>query len=182
MALNREELLNKVLRAYSVWYDITRCNEADAPMAASGTFHEVGTSFLISKKAKMWTAKRNEYIYFFSMPHLTVALFEECVVQALRLGEPQIVPDKEHMCSYVVAEFLCDTADEDVIHAVKRYRRRKSFQFSLQGWMETHVALIELGKDSVVSNPDGRQTAKFLKNVLHPPVRKQGLLHKLFRK
>lgn len=182
MALNREELLNKVLGAYSVWYDITRCNEADAPMVASGAFHEVGDSFIISKKAKMWTVKRNEYLYIFSAPRFTVELFQACVAEALRLGEPQIVPDKDHMSSYVVAEFLCDTADEAAVELLKRYRRRKSFQFSLQGWMETHVALIELGKDSIVSNPDGYQTAKFLKSVLHPPKRKQGLLHNLFRK
>jgi hypothetical protein len=47
--------------------------------------------------------------------------------------------------------------------------------------MEVHTALVELGKDSVVSNPDGRQTAKFLKSVLHPP-KQGGLLHKLLRK
>jgi hypothetical protein len=76
---------------------------------------------------------------------------------------------------------LCDTADEDAVETVKRYRHRKSFQFSLQGWMEVHTALVELGKDSVVSNPDGRQTAKFLKSVLHPP-KQGGLLHKLLRK
>lgn len=179
---NREEVLSRLLNAYSTWYDLTRCNEGDAPMVASGVFHETGTSYILSKKAKMWSAKRNEYIYFFSMPHLTLPLFEECVAKARALGEPQIVPDPEHMSSYIVAEFLCDTADEDAVLALKQYRHRKSFQFSLQGWMEVHTALAELGKDSVVSNPDGRQTAKFLKNVLHPPARRQGLLRGLFRK
>lgn len=178
----REETVTKLINAYSRWYDLTRCNEGDAPLVVSGAFHEVGTSFMISKKAKMWTAKRNEYLYIFSVPNLTLPLFEECVAQARALGEPQIVPDPEHMSSYIVAEFLCDTAEEDAVNALVKYRHRKSFQFSLQGWMEVHTALIELGKDSIVSNPDGRQTAKFLKNVLHPPKRKQGLLHKLFRK
>lgn len=180
--LTREETVTKLLNAYSRWYDLTRCDEADAPMVASGVFHEVGTSYILFREAKMWSAKRNEYLYLFSVPHLTLPLFEACVERVRALGEPQIVPDPDHMCSYIVAEFVCDTADGDAVNALTQYRHRKSFQFSLQGWMEVHTALIELGKDSVVSNPDGRQTAKFLKNVLHPPRRKQGLLHKLFRK
>jgi hypothetical protein len=172
---------NQLINAYSRWYDITRCDQSDAPLLASAVFHEHGSSYIISKKAKMWEINRNEYLYLFSTPHLTQALAEECIAKARALGEPLVQPGKDHMSSYVVAVILCDTADEDAVETVKRYRHRKSFQFSLQGWMEVHTALVELGKDSVVSNPDGRQTAKFLKSVLHPP-KQGGLLHKLLRK
>ncbi len=182
MAKTRQEALETLLRAYSVWYDITRCNEADAPMVAQAAFHEQGTGYLLSKKAKMWGADRNEYVFLFSVPHLTEDAARRCIAQAQALGDERIVPGKEHMCSYIVAEILCDTADEAAVQAVRRYHRRKSFQFSLQGWTETHTALVELGKDSIVANPDGRLTAKFLKSALYPKPKKRGSVRKLSKK
>lgn len=52
---------------------------------------------------------------------------------------------------------------------VKRCRMRKSFQFSLKGWMEVHTAMIGVGMEPVVAgNPDGRKTVEFLKSLLFP--------------
>ncbi|MCD8085585.1 MAG: hypothetical protein LUF28_04550 [Clostridiales bacterium] len=182
MAYTRQEALETLLRSYSVWYDVTRCNEEDAPMVAQAAFHEQGTAYLLFKRAKMWGANRNEYVFLFSVPHLTEDVALACIAQAQGLGDELIVPDREHMCSYIVAEILCDTADEAAVQAVRRYHRRKSFQFSLQGWTETHAALVELGKDSIVTNPDGRLTAKFLKSALYPKPKKRDPVRKLSKK
>jgi hypothetical protein len=171
MELNREALLERVLDIYSPYYDIQRCEEADTPMVAQAAFHEHGTGYILIRKAEMWSADRHEYVYFFSVPHLTLELYERCVEQARQLGMERIHPAPGHMCSYVVAMFFCDSADEDAVKALKKCRIRKSFQFSLHGWMELHTALVELGKDSVAANPAGRNTAKFLKSVLHPKVK-----------
>ena len=175
MELTREALLARVLKAYSPYYDVERCGEASAPLAATAVFHEHGTGYVLFKSAEMWSADRHEYVYLFSVPHLTKELYERCLAQARALGEPQINPVKGHMSSFIVAEFLCDSADADAVKALKNCRIRKSFQFSLKGWMEVHTALIELGKDSVTANPSGRNTAKFLKSVLHPKVRRKFL-------
>ena len=73
-----------------------------------------------------------------------------------------IHPDKNHMSSYIVALFLCDTYTEEAMRRLKRCRIRKSFQFSLKGWMEVHTAMIGVGIS------DGRKTVEFLKSLLFP--------------
>ena len=78
-----------------------------------------------------------------------------------------------HMCTRLVAVFLCDSADQAAVEEIEKCRIYKSFQFSLKGWMEFHTAAIDFGKESVVSNRYGRETAKFLKSVLHPPKRRR---------
>lgn len=173
MELTREKLLTRVLQAYAPYYDIERRDEGDAPLSAIATFHEHGTGYVLFKTAEMWSADRHEYVYIFSVPHLTKELYERCLARARGLGEPRIDPVKGHMSSFIVAEFLCDSADADAVRALKKCRIRKSFQFSLKGWMEVHTAVVELGKDSVAANPAGRNTAKFLKSVLHPRVRRK---------
>lgn len=174
--LTREELADKLLRVYANWYDIERCSEAEAPMFASAEFHEHQTGYALIKKAEMWSADKHEYAYFFSMPKLTLELFNDCMAKAKALGEAKIDPEDGHMCSYVVAAFLCDEADPDAVKALKRYRYRKSFHFSLKGWMEIHAAMMERGKDSIIANADGRNTAKFLKNMLQKKQRKHKVL------
>lgn len=172
MELTRQSLLERVIKAYSPYYDVEYCRETDAPLTATAVFHEHGSGYVLFKTAEMWSADRHEYVYIFSIPHLTLELYERCLAQARALGESQIHPVKGHMSSFVVAEFLCDSADTDAVRALKKCSIRKSFQFSLKGWMEVHTALIELGKVSVTANPAGRNTAKFLKNVLHPRVKR----------
>ncbi|MDD6347553.1 MAG: hypothetical protein PUA52_06070 [Lachnospiraceae bacterium] len=174
--LSREELQEKLLRVYSRWYDIDRCEASEEPLFATAEFHEHQTGFALVRKAEMWSADRHEYTYFFSMPELTPEIFEACMEKAKTLGLAKIDPESGHMCSYIAAVFLCDSADPEAVRALKRYRCRKSFQFSLKGWMEIHAAMMERGKDSIVANGDGRNTAKFLKNMLQ---KKPGKKHKV---
>lgn len=172
MEWTRETLLDHMLDRYSAYYDVDRCEEREAPLAARAAFHEHGTGYALIRKAEMWSADRHEYVFFFSVPHLTRALYEACLAQTRRLGEPLVDPVAGHMSTYLVAVFLCEDADPDALQAVKKCSIRKSFQFSLKGWMEVHTAAVDLGKDTVVGNAAGRNTVKFLKSLLHPKVRR----------
>lgn len=139
-------------------------------------FHMHSEQYLLSKKAQLYQMDTNEYVYFFYFDHLTKNDFDECVNKAHDLGFPKIVPGKDHRSSFISAIFICNTCDEDALTAVRKYRRRKSFQFSLNGWMEVHTALIDLRSESIWHNGDGRQEEKFLKNILHPQRRRKKFL------
>lgn len=173
MSLNCSELLERILQAYRSSFDIRLCEQSEAPLVAAAAYHEHATGYMMVKKAEMWAADRHEYDYFFSVPHLTEELFRQCLDKTMELGEPLVKPGKNHMCTNLVLVILCDSADDAAIQALKKCRIRKSFHFSLHGWMEVQTAAVELGKDSAVSNPAGRPVAKFLKNVLHPTMKRK---------
>lgn len=172
MPMDREALLNRLLRAYTAYYDVERV-EGQEPLVATAFFHIHGVKYVLVKKAQLWAADNNEFVYVFSCPRLTAELYERCLEQAYEAGSRLIQPDENHMSSYIVALFLCDACDPEARKRLKRCRRRKSFQFSLKGWMEVHTAVIDLGMDAVTANSDGRNTADFLKTVLHPEQRKK---------
>lgn len=171
MEMTREALLERILQAYGSCYDIQRHEDAEAPLVVSAAYHEHGTGYLLVERAQMWTADRHEYAYFFSVPHLTKALYEECLAKTRELGEPLVNPVKGHMSTMLVMTILCDSAEDDAVKALKSCRIRKNFQFSLRGWMEVQTACVELGKDSVTANPAAANLAKFLKKTLHPQVK-----------
>ena len=155
-AATRDTLLPRLLRSYAAYYDVEPM-EAQEPLVATAFFHVHGTKYVLSKKAELWATDNNEYVYFFSVPHLTEEVFDQCIQLAYERGMEHIHPDKNHMSSYIVALFLCDTYTEEAMRRLKRCRIRKSFQFSLKGWMEVHAAMIGVGMEPVVAgNSDGR--------------------------
>ena len=134
-AATRDTLLPRLLRSYAAYYDVEPM-EAQEPLVATAFFHVHGTKYVLSKKAELWATDNNEYVYFFSVPHLTEEVFDQCIQLAYERGMEHIHPDKNHMSSYIVALFLCDTYTEEAMKKVKRCRMRKSFQFSLKGsWL-----------------------------------------------
>ena len=139
-AATRDTLLPRLLRSYAAYYDVEPM-EAQEPLVATAFFHVHGTKYVLSKKAELWATDNNEYVYFFSVPHLTEEVVDQCIQLAYDRGMEHIHPDKNHMSSYIVALFLCGTYTEEAMKKVKRCRMRKSFQFSLKGWMEVHTAM-----------------------------------------
>ena len=172
MSFTKDEVLRKINKAYFASHNITSHDENSEGLVMEAEFHVHSEKYVLSKKAQLYEMDSNEYVYVYYYPNLTLDIFNKTVTEAYELGFPKIEPNSSHRSSYIVAEFICDTYDTDVLNAIKKYRKRKSFQFSLHGWMETHTVLIDLGTESVSANSDGRLTGKFLKRVLHPKKRR----------
>ena len=189
MPVTREEFLKRLLNGYSRSYDIEFVQHNELPLVATAQFHVSESQYILSKKATMWTVDSDEYVYFFSVPELTEDIYSRCIQYACDNGMAKIdlTTKQPHMCTRLVALFLCDSADAAALIRLKKCRIYKSFQFSFKGWMEFHTAAADLGKESVVSNNYGRDTAKFMKNALNPPVGRRGdyrrnFLSRLFQK
>lgn len=180
MSLYKSELINKIKISYQSFYDILYFDEnvLDDTKSTSGIFmnaqfHMHSENYVISRKAQLYQMDTNEYVHFYYYEKLTKDLFENAVNETYDDSFPKINPGPDHRSSYITAVFICKDYDEDALIALKKYRRRKSFQFSLHGWLEVHTAIVDLRSESVFSNSDGRPTGKFLKNILRPKRRKR---------
>lgn len=169
----RESFAEKLLSVYSQWYDITRRPPEDQPLIAYAEFHEHESGYMLVRKAEMWSADRHEYVYIYSLPHLDPETFRSLMEQTVQMGLQKVDPVSGHMCSGIVAVFLCDSADPEAEKLVKKYRFRKSFQFSLRGWAEAQAVLALTGERAVTANAAARNTAELLKSLLVPKKKKQ---------
>ena len=184
MTMERAELLDQVLDRYTAWYDVERLDESEQPLVAKAVYHEHNVSYAISQKAEMWSTDRHEYVYFFSVPRLTAEIYDTCFARGLALGEQLVEPKKGHMSSDIVIIFLCDHVDGDAQQKVKSCRMRKSFQFSLKGWMQVQTVAVDLEEAAVCANPAGIGNERFLDLILHPEKRKKkkrGLFQAIFK-
>lgn len=160
--------LDQILDGYKSGFDIERIDNPDGYLVAKAHMHVIESQCMIFEELKMWTADADEYVYIYHIPHLTDSVCEQVINEVYADGMPLIDLDhvslrKQHMCTNLVALFICDTADDTAVKRIKKCRIYKSFQFSLKGWMEMHTALITLPDQQVYSNRYGKDTAKFLK-------------------
>lgn len=165
----REELLERMLKGYQAYFDIERYEERadDLPLMAHCRFYVHSEKYVLVKKAKLWDADSNEYVYIFSVPELTKEIFERCKDYAYEDGMKLIDPKPGHMYSYITPVFICDTCTKEAEKALTRCRIYKSFHFSWYGWMNVHTAAVIREGNRVITNRMGRGNAKFMKNILN---------------
>ena len=164
--LTREEMLEKLLDAYSGYFDIERAESSALPLVAVCHFNVRTAKYVLLKKAELWSADSNEHVYIFSVPELNEELYRSCEKLAYDRGMALIDPKPGHMYTYITAVFLCDTCTPEAEKLLKRCRLYKSFHFSWYGWMNVHTAAVICKESRVMTNRMGRGNAKFMKNIL----------------
>lgn len=162
----RESDVEKLLESFRAYYNINLMGASQVPLRAVCEFYEHSEKYVLSRKAELWSADCEEFIYLFETAHLTKALFEECRDFAREDGLKRAHIGPGHMYTYITPVFVCDTCDEAAKRAVKKCRIYKSFQFSLHGWMDFHAAVYEIADNSIFTNAAGRCVGKVLKKVL----------------
>lgn len=167
MLYTREAAIDRLLKSFKVYYNISMFSDERTPITARCDFFEHSQKYVLSKKAELWSADSEEFLYILNIPRLTLDLFEKWRDYVYEDGMSRLHIGPGHMCSFITPVFVCDTCDEDARKALKKCRIYKSFHFSLHGWMDYHVLVIDLSKSRIDANRSGHQTAKILKKVLY---------------
>lgn len=162
----REEAVETLLKSYETYFNVTRFSEEKYPLTAFCEFFEHSEKYVLSRKAELWSADSEEFVYVFNVEKLDLDTYNKCKDYAYEDGMSRLNIGPGHMYSFITAVFLCDECDEEARKALKKIRIYKSFHFSLHGWMDYHNAVVEFNDKRISSNYSGRSTAKILKKVL----------------
>ncbi len=161
--MNKTEALEKLLNAYSHHYDITRDVQVEGGGFPAAAFYFLrDENYLISKKHVLNAVENHEYVYFYLADHLDAADLQTQIDRSLQDGLGRIKPNREHMSSFVTLVILADTIDPEAKALMKKTRFRKNFRLALHGWMEYHIAAMEISTHSFLSNPAGKGARKLL--------------------
>lgn len=187
--MNRAEFFEKLMESYTANYDIERLDPdqqpvPELPLVAKASMHVSESGFILTRKAQMWSTNSDEHVFFYSADTMTDELCEKGIMYAYDEGMKLIDVDNtpNHMCTCLVAIFICNNADEDAISRIRKCRLYKSFQMSLKGWMEFHAVCVNLDDAQAISNRYGKDTAKFINELLHPKNKKKRSTLSIIRK
>ena len=153
-----------MLQQYKPYFDITTYDD-DAPLKNQCVFHSRSEKYVLSKKAQLWAAETNEYLYIFSVPTLNLDTYTVCRDRALALGMELVKPHSEHMYSYITAIILYDEAEEEALQALQQYKKSQNFKLSLHGWMEYRIAAVNVHTHAISANKSGKDVKQFLQNI-----------------
>ena len=166
VAASRESLLAKLDDAYTVYFDRVDAARDVPHLAAAYAFHSRNECYVLSKKAKIWSAETNEYVYVFSVPELTAGVFEECRRAAHDMGMECIHPHIEHMSSNITALFVCDSMTGEAEALLRKTRIHKNFMLSFYGWMEFRTAAVIPADGRIAVNRAGKDLSAFIRGNL----------------
>lgn len=158
-----QEKLEKLLKAYEYYFDVERNVDVEGgtfPAAADYHFRE--ENYVASRAHTIYASEQHEYVYFYVIDHLDLETLQTQMEISLAAGMKKVKPHSEHMFSYVTLVILANTIDPEAKRALHRYRYRKNFRLTLQGWMEYHIAAMETSTMTFLSNPAGREVRKNL--------------------
>ena len=167
MEYTREAVIDRLLKSYSSCYNIHLIEDDQVPITARCDFFEHSGKYVISKKAELWSADNEEFLYLVNIPHLTLELYQKWRDYIHEDGMGRIHVGPGHMASFITPVFICDTCEEEARKALKKCRIYKSFHFSWYGWMNVHTAAVIREGNRVITNRMGRGNAKFMKNILN---------------
>ena len=169
MELSMQERLDKLLNAYSHHYDIERDVMLEGTYyPAKATFFLRDENYLISKKHVLSAVENHEYVFFHLCENLTAEELKKHIELTRSNVLSQVRPHKEHMSTFATLVVLADTIEPEAKKLIKKTRFSKYFRLALHGWMEYHIAAMEISTNSFLSNPTGRGARKILEGNFAP--------------
>ena len=69
MKYNRTDAIERMLKSYSVYYNVTRFEDEHRPLTALCEFFQHTEKYVLSRKANLWSADSEEFLYLFEFEH-----------------------------------------------------------------------------------------------------------------
>lgn len=164
--ISRDEAVLKLLDSYKANYNISPVEDSADGLCAICEYYEHSEKYVLSKKAELWSADGEEFLYVYNVANLNEEKFNAIYDHALNDGQKRMHINKNHMYTYITVLILCDFCEKSTIKKIKKSHYYKSFRFSFYGWLEYRNVVFCFENAKYISNPAGKSSVKSLKNVL----------------
>lgn len=190
------DYLDKILDRMTFTHNITRNFTADGRTFAAYALYEASSEkYVLSRKANLWKVSESEHVLFMTLPENAdpgadpgansdadpganpgaspEALFEETGRLISDYMEPVLsrgnekYPPKDHMRTFLTAVLVLERSPgPELIRKVRRYRFDKSYLFSLRGFSQGRIIVVDLPSKKVYTSPAAKDVAAFFRQAL----------------
>ena len=190
------DYLDKILEKMTSTHNITRNFAADGrTFAAHALYESSSEKYVLTRKANLWKVSESEHILFMTLPENAdpgtdpgansdadpganpgaspEALFDEAGCLISDYMEPVLsrgnekYPPKDHMRTFLTAVLVLERSPgPELIRKVRRYRFDKSYLFSLRGFSQGRIIVVDLPSKKVYTSPAAKDVAAFFRQAL----------------
>ena len=158
------EVLERLLHAYSGYYDIRR-ESALPQFAAEAVFSLHDEQYFLVKAARISEADSKEIIFFALTQDLDGAEAEALCTAAWEEGLSRVCPGPNHHSTDIGLVILAQHMHEDAADAIRRFGRFKSYRFGLRGFSRFRSVAYDLEKHVIVRNKMGDTLEKVISDI-----------------
>ena len=163
--MNKDEILEKLLSSFQVYYDVKRDN-IEPPFVAEAQFHTHDEQFFLVKSAVISEAESKEYVYFASEENLDLKKLLQMDQEAWSRGTANVKPHTSHRNTDVALIILADMITEEAFFQISKLRHYQSYRLGFQGWSNYRLVAIELSTGRAAYNRLGRSFKKLVRNII----------------
>lgn len=167
VGLTKQEVFDKLIRTYLSYFTVENDITINGiSYNAIAEYHSRGEKYFLTKKAKLWAAETNEYVYFIICENLNAETLNKLFSEVINYSLTKIKPHSEHMFSYISMVIITDQPQQGVLKETAKLSFKKNFKLSLHGWAEFRVVLLDVSERKIITNSSGREIAKNFKKSL----------------
>ncbi len=186
------DYLDKILDRMTSTHNITRNFTADGrTFAAYALYESSSEKYVLSRKANLWKVSESEHVLFMTLPEDAdpgadpgtnpganpgadpEALFEEAGRLISDYMEPVLsrgnekYPPKDHMRTFLTAVLVLERSPSpELVKKVRKFRFDRSYLFSLRGFSQGRVIVVDLPHKKVYTSPAAKDVAGFFRQAL----------------
>ena len=155
------QIIEKVLPSFERYYTVKKVS--DPPFCAEAEFRSHNEQYFLVRSAHIADIDSNEFVFFASIPNLDSQKLNELTKSAWENGLTRVKPYNGHRNSDVTLIIITDKIDEETKKAIKKTKLYKSYKFSLWGWSNFKLAVVEADTQGIYFNRFGKDYQKLLK-------------------
>ena len=161
--MTKEEVLERLVGAYTAYFNIRRDTELDGlPVAMDAEYHVRNEQYVLSREAKLWEAENDEYAFVVVLEELDPENLRAYYDAVLKEGMSRVDPRANHMRTDITMLVLADRIQPEAAAALKKLKYSKSFLFTLRGWAQFRAAALEVSTGQTYANGLGKAVLKDL--------------------
>lgn len=154
--------LRQRLARYFDFKDNACCG--DIPFSLLAELHSADEGYFIVPSLKTYSVKHNEFIYALSFKDGVNVNLAKRAIEYIKEEMRSMKPDREHMSSIFVLLCLCEDGVSDTMKKdLLATKFHKDYAFSLKGWSDLAVVVVDLQNAVIDCNKAGRKVEQYFK-------------------
>lgn len=132
-----------------------------------GELNLTNTKFFLSKDKVIYSYDNNEYLFAKEINNLSKEYLDNTIFPFTDYALKNIVKTNEsHMSSIVTLFINSNSIDPDIKNNIRKFKKRKSYKFGLQGYASTRIIVIDKSNNKLIYNSEAKEIINYYKEVL----------------
>ena len=118
--------------------------------------------YFLVHSIKTYSVQHNEYLFVKHFPAEVTKDELQPYLELLRQRMQQLKTTTEHMSSLFALVLICEQGMSEALkQELSKYKYHKDYCFSLKGWSDLAVYVVDIPKQEVTYNKAGRKTKQY---------------------